>query len=246
MVRDGLSEDEARRRVWLIDKQGLITDDMHDLPTYQQPYARPAGEVAHWERKEGHIDLLTVVQRVRPTVLIGTSTAHGAFTEPVVRALCDGVERPILLPLSNPTERIEVMPQDAIEWSEGKALVAAGIPTDPFDYDGPTYTIGQANNALLYPGLGLGAIVSGATHITDGMLLAAAEAVAGQVDPTALGSSLLPPVQNLRASSAVAAFAVVQAAARDGVATVAYSNDADLTQMIQDAMWQPAYPDGEV
>ena len=240
MVRDGLSEREARARVWLIDKDGLVTDDMPGLPNYQQPYSRPAGEVTDWDKKDGQVELLTVVQRVKPTILIGTSTVHGAFTEEVVRVLSDGVERPILLPLSNPTERIEVMPGDAIEWSQGKALVAVGIPTGTVDYDGTTYTIGQANNALLYPGLSLGTIVSGATRVTDGMLLAAGEAVAGQVNPTALGASLLPPVQNLRASSAVTAFAVAQAAVRDGVATIEHD---DLTQDIQDAMWQPDYPE---
>ncbi len=240
MVRDGLSELDARRRVWLIDKDGLVTDDMSELPNYQQPYARPAGEVAGWDKRNGQVDLLTVVQQVKPTILIGTSTVHGAFTEKVVRALSDGVDRPILLPLSNPTERIEVMPKDAIEWSHGKALVAVGIPTDTVDYDGTTYTTGQANNALLYPGLGLGVIVSGATHVTDRMLLAAAEAVAGQVDPTQLGASLLPPVENLRASSAIVAYAVAEAAVRDGVATLEHD---DLTQAVQDAMWQPAYPE---
>ena len=243
MIRDGLSEEEAKQRVWLIDRQGLITDDMEDLPNYQQTYARPADEVGNWARTNQQIDLLTVVQQVKPTILIGTSTVHGAFTEEIVRALCAGVERPILLPLSNPTERIEVMPQDAIRWSNGKALVAVGIPTDPDEYDGTTYTIGQANNSLLYPGLGLGTIVSGATRVTDGMLLAAAEAVASQVEPMALGASLLPPVQNLRASSAIAAFAVAQAAARDGVATQEHD---DLTQAVQDAMWQPTYPTEEV
>lgn len=169
-------------------------------------YARPAAEVSDWTKTDGRIDLLTVVRQVKPTILIGTSTVHGAFTEEVVGALCDGVERPILLPLSNPTERIEVMPEAAIRWSGGRALVAAGIPSDAVEHDGTTFTIGQANNALLYPGLGLGAVVSGATHVTDGMLLAAAEAVASQVDPTALGASLLPPVENLRASSATVAY----------------------------------------
>jgi malate dehydrogenase (oxaloacetate-decarboxylating) len=239
MVRDGLSEEEAKQRVWLIDKQGLITDDMPDLPNYQQAYARPAAEVSDWTKADGRIDLLTVVQQVKPTILIGTSTVHGAFTEEVVEALCEGVERPILLPLSNPTERIEVMPQDAIRWSDGKALVAVGIPTDTTEHDGTTFTIGQANNALLYPGLGLGTLVSGATQVTDGMLLAAAEAVASQVDPTGLGTSLLPAVENLRASSATVAYAVVEAAVRDGVATQEHD---DLTQAVQDAMWQPVYP----
>lgn len=188
MRRAGLSEQDATSRIWLIDKQGLITDDMSDLPGYQRPYARPRPSWA----SSGPVDLLTVVQHAKPTILIGTSTAHGAFTQQVIEALCAGVERPILLPLSNPTERIEVMPDDAIRWSDGKALIATGIPVDPYEYKDTTYTIGQGNNALLYPGLGLGTIVSGATHVTDGMLLAAAEAVASQVDPTAPGASLLP------------------------------------------------------
>ena len=130
------------------------------------------------------------------------------------------------------------MPSDVIAWSKGRALVAVGIPVDPFTYDGTTYTIGQGNNALLYPGLGLGVIVSGASTVTDGMLLAAAQAVAGQVDPTELGAALLPPVENLRASSATVAVAVARQAAADGVATV---EPDDLIQAVQDAMWQPVY-----
>lgn len=237
MSRAGLSDDEARARVWLIDRDGLVTDDMQDLPDYQQAYARPAHEVADWGGRP--IDLLTVVQHVRPTILIGTSTAHGAFTQDVVEALSGGVERPILLPLSNPTSRIEVMPQDAILWSKGQALMATGIPIKPVEYNGVTYRIGQCNNALLYPGLGLGTIVSGARHVTDGMLLAAAVAVAGQVDVSERGASLLPDVENLRASSATVAVAVAKAAADDGVATVTHD---DLVQAVQDAMWLPVYP----
>lgn len=238
MVRDGLSEDEARRRVWLIDRNGLVTDDMPDLPGYQAAYVRPAAEVTDWERHGGTIGLLETVKQVKPTVLIGTSTDHGAFTQEVIETMSAGVERPIVLPLSNPTERIEAMPSDVIAWSKGRALVAVGIPVDPFTYDGTTYTIGQGNNALLYPGLGLGVIVSGASTVTDGMLLAAAQAVAGQVDPTELGAALLPPVENLRASSATVAVAVARQAAADGVATV---EPDDLIQAVQDAMWQPVY-----
>ncbi|GAA0292212.1 oxaloacetate-decarboxylating malate dehydrogenase [Kineococcus aurantiacus] len=239
MRRAGLDDDAARGRVWLIDKHGLVTDDQTGLPDYQQAYARPASEVAGWTRDAtGAIDLLTVVRQVRPTILIGTSTVHGAFTEDVVRALAAGVERPILLPLSNPTGRIEVMPADAIAWSDGRALVAVGIPAEPVEHGGTTYTIGQANNALLYPGLGLGTIVSGAGHVTDGMLLAAATAVAGQVDVSAPGAALLPPVADLRASSATVAVAVARAAAADGVATIEHE---DLVQAVHDAMWEPAY-----
>ena len=239
MVRDGLSPEEATARIWLVDRAGLVTDDMTGLPDYQRAYARPAAEAADWQRSSrGAVELLEVVRRARPTVLIGTSTNHGAFTREVVEAVSAGVERPIILPLSNPTERIEAMPQDVIAWSGGKALVATGIPVAPFDYEGTTFTIGQGNNALLYPGLGLGVIVSGASRVTDGMLLAAARAVAGQVDPTEPGASLLPPVENLRASSATVAVAVARQAEADGVATTSHDN---LVQAVQDAMWQPVY-----
>lgn len=240
MVRDGLSPDEARSRIWLIDRAGLVTDDMEGLPDYQRAYARPAGEAADWTREHGRIGLLETVRRVPPTILIGTSTDHGAFTRDVVEAMSAGVERPIILPLSNPTERIEAMPADVVAWSGGKALVATGIPVEPFDYQGTRFTIGQGNNALLYPGLGLGVIVSGASRVTDGMLLAAARAVAGQVDPTAPGAALLPPVENLRASSATVAVAVARQAQADGVAVARHDN---LIQAVQDAMWEPVYPE---
>ena len=243
MVRDGLSPDEARSRIWLIDRAGLVTDDMEDLPDYQQAYARPASEVADWAREHGAIGLLETVRRVHPTILIGTSTDHGAFTREVIEEMSSGVERPIVLPLSNPTERIEAMPADVVAWSGGKALVATGIPVEPFEYEGTTFTIGQGNNALLYPGLGLGVIVSGASRVTDGMLLAAAQAVANQVDPTSPGASLLPPVENLRASSATVAVAVARQAEADGVATASHDN---LIQAVQDAMWQPVYSEVEV
>lgn len=239
MERDGLSREEARKRVWLIDINGLVTDDMQGSPDYQQEYARPAAEVSSWKRQDGKIGLLEVVKQVKPSILIGTSTDHGAFTKEVIEALCAGVERPILLPLSNPTERIEVLPSDAIPWSGGKALVATGIPVEPVSYQGTKFHIGQGNNALLYPGLGLGVIVSGARHVTDGMLLAAAQAVAGQVNPQELGASLLPPVDNLRASSATVAVAVAKQAVAEGVATRQHDN---WVQAVQDAMWQPAYP----
>ncbi|AZI14419.1 NAD-dependent malic enzyme [Avibacterium paragallinarum] len=238
MERNGLSREEAKKRVWLIDINGLVTDDMPNLPNYQQEYARPAAEVADWGRENGKIGLLEVVKQVKPTILIGTSTDHGAFTEAVINALCEGVERPILLPLSNPTERIEVMPQDAIPWSQGKALIATGIPVEPVEYNGTAFHIGQGNNALLYPGLGLGVIVSGASQVTDGMLLAAAEAVASQVNPQDLGASLLPPVDNLRASSATVAVAVAKQAVKDGVATKHSDN---WVQSVQDAIWQAVY-----
>jgi malate dehydrogenase (oxaloacetate-decarboxylating) len=193
--------------------------------------------------ESGIISLQTVIEKVEPTILIGTSTAHGAFTKQVVEAMSAGADRPVIFPLSNPTSKIEAMPADIITWSAGRALIATGIPIEPFDYDGVTYNFGQANNALVYPGMGLGTIVCGASKVTDAMLHAAAEAVAGQVDVSEPGAALLPAVENLRASSATSAIAVAKAAAADGVASKKIDNP---VQAVQDAMWQPVYPDGAI
>ena len=266
MVRDGLDKGQAIRQIWIVDLPGLLTDDMlGGMLDYQRPYVRPAAEVRDWEKspvaidpsaavrwpemaalqqaraESGIIDLLTVVQQVKPTILIGASTAHGTFTRDVVEAMTAAVSRPVIFPLSNPTSKIEAMPTDIITWSKGRALVATGLPWEPFSYDGTSYYFGQANNALVYPGLGLGAIVSGASKVTDGMLHAAAEAVAGQVDVSQPGAALLPAVENLRASSATSAIAVAKAAMADGVAARKIDNT---VQAVQDAMWQPAYTNG--
>src|SRR5229473_5220569 len=235
MIRDGASPEQATAQVWLVDKQGLLTSDMTGLRDFQQPYARNPAEV------KGGTSLLDTIRHAEPTILLGTSPAHGAFTQEVIEATSAAADRPIIFPISNPTSRIEAMPTDVIAWSKGKALVATGIPVDPVQYGGVTYTIGQANNALLYPGLGLGTIVAGAAKVTAGMLLAAAEAVAGQVDVSAPGAALVPAVDNLRASSATTAVAVINAAIADGVATRKPENP---VQAVQDAMWQPVYPDG--
>ncbi|MFB7077022.1 NAD-dependent malic enzyme [Streptomyces sp. NPDC056308] len=242
MIRDGADAERATAQIWLVDKQGLLTRDMTDLRDFQHPYTRDPAEVADWARDDGGaIPLLEAVRRAKPTILLGTSTAHGAFTREVVEAMSEGTERPIILPISNPTSRIEAMPADVITWSRGNALVATGIPVPPVRYNGVTYEIGQANNALLYPGLGLGTIVSGASQVTPGMLLAAAQAVADQVDPSGPGASLLPPVEDLRESSAITATAVVGAALDDGVAT---SKPVDIGEAVREAMWQPVYSDG--
>ena len=243
MIRGGASPEQATGQVWLIDKQGLLTTDMTDLRDFQRPYARDPGEVTGWSSGGGTITLLDTVKHAAPTILLGTSTVHGAFTREVIEAMSAAVERPIVFPISNPTSRIEVMPADVIAWSGGKALVAVGIPVSPVEYQGVTYQIGQANNALVYPGLGLGTIVAGASKVTDGMLLAAAEAVAGQVDVSKPGAPLVPPVSNLRASSATTAVAVARAAIDEGVAT---AKPGHLAQAVQDAMWQPVYEGGAV
>jgi malate dehydrogenase (oxaloacetate-decarboxylating) len=240
MVRDGATHEQASAQVWLIDKQGLLTNDMKDLRDYQKPYARDSGEVRGWASGGGKITLLDTVRHASPTILLGTSTVHGAFTREVIETMSANVERPIVFPISNPNSKVEAMPADVIAWSKGRALVAVGIPVPPVEYDGVTHQIGQANNALVYPGVGLGTIVSGASKVTDGMLLAAATAVAAQVDVSTPGAPLVPPVQNLRASSASTAVAVARAAMEDGVATVEPEN---LIQAVQEAMWQPVYAD---
>ena len=238
IVNDGLSDEEATRRFWCVDKQGLLLDEMHDLRDFQQPYARPHSEVDGWSST----DLAGVVANVHPTIIVGTSTVGGAFTEEIVREMAEHVERPLIFPLSNPTERIEAVPADLITWTEGRALIGTGTPWGPVSYKGVEYEVGQANNALVYPGIGLGTIVSRAAHVTDGMLLAAAEAIAGLVDVNRLGAGLLPDVESLRASSATVAVAVANQAAKDDVAEPL----ADPVEAVQEAMWQPVYRPLEV
>ena len=239
MVRDGQDRDAATRQIWCVDRQGLLTDDMDDLRDFQVAYARPGAEVAGWPHDgSAGIGLAEVVAQVKPTMLVGTSTVHGAFTEPIVREMARHVERPIIFPISNPTERIEAMPEQLIVWTDGRALIAVGIPVPPVTYNRVTYAIGQANNALVYPGLGLGAIVARARQVSDGMLVAAAEAVAGLVDVSTPGASLLPQVENLRAASATVAVAVAERADREGLAQAKLT---DPVQQVQDAMWQPLY-----
>jgi malate dehydrogenase (oxaloacetate-decarboxylating) len=241
MVRDGLSEDEATRRFWCVDRQGLLVDDMDSLRDFQTTYARPRSEVAGWGA-DGTIGLLEVVEKVHPTIIVGTSTVGGGFTEHVIRAMAKGVERPMIFPLSNPTERIEAVPADVIHWTDGRGLVGTGTPWAPVSYKGTNYRIGQANNALVYPGIGLGTIVSGAEHVTDGMLLASAQAIASLVDVSQPGAGVLPDVSNLRASSATVAVAVARKAVEDGVAHPLH----DPVQAVQDAMWRAAYGSLEV
>ena len=241
IARAGLNEEEATRRFWCVDKQGLLVDDMSDLRDFQKEYARPRSEVSDWG-PDGTIGLLEVVEKVHPTTIVGTSTVGGAFTEEVIREMAKGVERPLIFPLSNPTERIEARPADVIHWTDGRGLVGTGTPWDPVSYKGIDYHIGQANNALVYPGIGLGTIVARAEHVTDGMLLAASEAIAGLVETNQPGAGLLPEVENLRAVSATVAVAVAKQAVEDGVAEPL----ADPVQAVQDAMWEAVYRPLEV
>ncbi len=209
------------------------------LRDFQRPYARPAAEVEGWERDAaGAIGLEEVVRRVRPTVLIGTSAVAGAFTEAAVVEMARHVEHPVILPLSNPTELAEATASDLLAWTGGRALVATGSPAEPVTHDRVTHVIAQANNALIFPGIGLGAIVAGAELITDGMLAAAAAAVAGAVAAAGPGSALLPLLDVVREVSVTVASAVARAAAAEGVATVVLG---DVVAAVRSTMWEPEY-----
>jgi malate dehydrogenase (oxaloacetate-decarboxylating) len=241
MVADGLSRGEATGRFWAVDRNGLITGGQDGLRDFQVPYARPETEVTGWQRddKVGGIALEEVVRQVRPTVLIGTSGQGGAFTEPIVRAMAAHTRRPIILPMSNPTRLAEAVPAELLDWTDGRALIATGSPFEPVAREGVTYRIGQANNALIFPGLGLGAIVARATRVTDAMLSAAAHAVAAQVDPTTPGAPILPLTADLRRTSAAVAVAVARAAADDAVARETV--DDTIEERVRAAMWEPVY-----
>jgi malate dehydrogenase (oxaloacetate-decarboxylating) len=239
MAREGMSKQEGCRRVWCVDVQGLLTDDMGDrLRDYQAPYARPAAEVRRWKREGKAIGLAEVVRRVRPTMLIGASTIGGAFTEAIVREMAACTDRPIIFALSNPTPQAEATPTELITWTDGRALIVTGSPFAPVTHKGVTYVVGQASNAMLYPGLCLGAIVSRARQISDLMLAAAANAVSSLVAVRLPGASLLPQVDDLRSVSMTVAVAVAEAAAAEGLAQVEL---VDVVQQVQDAMWLPEY-----
>jgi malate dehydrogenase (oxaloacetate-decarboxylating) len=237
MVGEGLSPDEATRRFYPLGRNGLLTDDrVASMYDFQRPYARPVGEVADW----AGTGLADVVANVRPTMLIGTSTQAGAFSEAIVKDMAAAVERPIIMPLSNPTSKAEALPGDLIRWTGGRALVATGSPFPPVEYDGRSYEIAQANNALVFPGLGLGVTVSRAHRISDPMITAAADAVARLSDATIQGTPLLPPVEDLRSVSAAVGIAVALAARDEGLAQATVD---DPVQQVHQTMWRPQYPD---
>ncbi|MGH0790293.1 oxaloacetate-decarboxylating malate dehydrogenase [Bacillus cereus] len=239
MVRVGVSEEESYKRFWCIDRNGLVTDNMEDLLDFQIPYARKEAEVSEWKQND-MIGLAEVVKHVKPTILIGTSTVAGAFKEESIKEMASHVERPIILPMSNPTPLAEAKPADVIEWTEGRALVATGSPFEPVTYNGVTYVIGQSNNALIFPGLGLGTIVVRASVMTDGMFAAAAEAVASMVDTSQPGAPILPEVEELRNISEMVAIEVAKVAVAEGVARVNLS-DNDIKMAVKEAIWEPEY-----
>jgi len=242
MVSDGLSPAEATGRFYALGSKGLLHSDYPGtLRDFQIPYARQAAEVSDWRRDaEGRIDLAEVVSRSRPGVLIGTSAQPGVFTEPIVTEMAAHTVRPVIMPLSNPTSHSEAQPANLIAWTGGRALIATGSPFPPVTYDGVEYQIAQANNALIFPGLGLGVTVSRARRVSDGMLAAAADALADLCDAASPGVPVLPPVTSLRTVSAAVAVAVARAAQAEGLSDVPLDG---LTDRVHQAMWEPAYPD---
>lgn len=239
MMLEGLSEVEARRNFWAYDYRGLLTNETEGLFPFQVPYVRDVAECRDWEHAEdGKISLLEVIRRVKPTIMIGTSGVTGAFSEEIVKEMAKHTERPIIMPMSNPTPLAEATPQDLIHWTEGKALIATGSPFEPVIYNNIKFEIGQSNNAFVFPGLGLGAIVVKSKIITDSMFAAAAHAVAQMVDLSQPGASLLPKISELREVSEAVALAVAKAAVQDRVAR--HQPD-DIAQAVRDAMWDCKY-----
>jgi malate dehydrogenase (oxaloacetate-decarboxylating) len=244
MVREGVPPEEAIGRFYALGSRGLLVDDDDRLRDFQVPYARRAGEVAGWERSPGGgIGLAEVVSRVRPTMLIGTSAQAGAFTEEIITGMAAHAERPIVMPLSNPTSKCEGLPSDIVRWTGGRALIATGSPFPAVEHGGRTVHIAQANNALVFPGLGLGVTVARARRITEPMIMAAAEAVAGLAEDHTPGAPLLPAVDELRPVSVAVAVAVAVAAEREGLAQVPLD---DPVKQVHDAMWRAEYPRLEV
>lgn len=235
MVSQGLSEEEAYERFFMVDKQGLLFDDMDDLTPEQKPFAKNR---ANFPNADKLTDLLEVVKTVKPTILVGTSTQPNTFTKEVVEAMCQNTERPCIFPLSNPTKLAEASAEDLIVWSDGKAFVATGIPSDNVIYKGVEYIIGQANNALIYPGLGLGVLASEASLLTDEMIGAAAHSLSGITDITKPGAPVLPPFKYVADVSIKVAESVAKKAQEQGLAR---AQEKDMAKAVRDFKWIPKY-----
>ena len=238
MMEEGLSHEEANQRFWCLGSRGLIVEGM-PVRDFQAPYARAKDEVIGWSDERGRIDLLSTVQHSQPTILIGTSAQAGSFTREIVEAMQQHAPEPIILALSNPTSLAEAVPEDLLDWTEGMALIATGSPFDPVQRGEMRYEIAQANNALVFPGLGLGVAVSRASRVSDKMIIAAARAVASLTyDDKRPGASLLPAMDQLRLVSSTVALAVVRCAQEEGLARVQID---DPVQAVVDAVWNPEY-----
>jgi malate dehydrogenase (oxaloacetate-decarboxylating) len=241
MKGEGLSEREARSHFWVVDRDGLLHSGRKDVTPEQSGYARQADRVSGWPRtSNGHIGLADVIGSIEATILIGLSTVGGAFSQSIVREMARKVERPIIFPLSNPTDKSEATADDLIRWTDGRALVATGSPFAPVNYRGRTIPIAQCNNVYIFPAMGLGIVASGARRVTDAMMLAAARALAGN-SPALKDSSasLLPPLTDIRRVAAQIAVAVGIEAQKDGLAPKLAEDE--LRQRVTAAQWTPAY-----
>jgi malate dehydrogenase (oxaloacetate-decarboxylating) len=238
MADAGMDLDEARARHYVLDSRGLVVDDRRNLTKVKQRLATPVGEIADWETEAGLPSLIEVIRYVKPTVLIGVSGTAGLFGEDAIREMAAHVDRPIILPLSNPTANTEVTPKSAITWTEGKAIVATGSPFAPVTHEGVEHRIGQANNVFIFPGMGLGVVTVRAKKVTDHMFLAAAYALADEVDDELLAvGQIYPDICDVRAVSRRVASAVAEAAIEDGVAEPVD----ELEAAIDAEMWYPEY-----
>lgn len=235
MVSEGISEEEAYKHFFMVDKQGLLFDDMDDLTPQQRPFAKKRSDYSNADKLT---DLLEVVKTVKPTILVGTSTQPNTFTKEIVEEMCKITERPMIFPLSNPTVLAEASAKDLITWSDGKAFVATGIPADTVSYKGVDYVIGQANNALIYPGLGLGMLASEASLLTDEMIGAAAHSLSGIIDQSQPGAPVLPPFKYVADVSIKVAEAVAKTAQQQGLAR---AKETDMAKAVRDLKWYPEY-----
>lgn len=235
MVSEGLSEEEAYNHFFMVDKQGLLFDDMSDLTPAQKPFAKKRADFAN---AGDMTQLINVIKVAKPTILVGTSTNAGAFTKEVVEAMCENTARPVIFPISNPTKKLEATAEQVIEWSDGKAFVATGVPSRTIQYKGVDYQIGQANNALIYPGLGLGMLASEASLLTDEMIGAAAHSLSGLVDLSQPGAPVLPPFEYVADVSIKVAEAVANKAKEQGLAQ---AQETDMAKAVQNLKWYPTY-----
>ncbi|KAK6344717.1 NAD-dependent malic enzyme, mitochondrial [Orbilia javanica] len=237
----GMDREAATKQIWLVDKPGILTVSLSEsLTSAQKPYARPNEEFSDVEHKS----LVQVIRKVKPHILIGTSTHKGAFTEEVVKEMSKHVERPIIFPLSNPTKLVEGQPEDIYEWSSGKALIATGSPFKPVEFEGNKYIVAECNNAMIYPGIGLGCVLSRAYTLSDAMLVAAVHALAAEApalnDPN---QGLLSDVRDVRKMSLKVACAVIKKAVEDKVATATGipTDQEELEAWVEEQMWDPVY-----
>jgi malate dehydrogenase (oxaloacetate-decarboxylating) len=244
MVAGGMSEAEACAKFWLVDRYGLLTNTMEDLPFFQKPYVREQTEVDAWGVKEECM-LAQVVEHVKPTILIGCSTVTGAFSESIIKTMAKHVKDPIIMPLSNPTSLAEAKPADLLDWTEGRALIATGSPFEPVEYEGKTRVIAQSNNAYIFPGLGLAVRAAQATQVTDGMLRAACDCLS-DMSPARIdrNASLLPSLEDIKKVSHDIAIAVANQAVKEGVAKC--DAGTDLEKTLAQLQWEPKYHPYEV